>query len=260
MQIRDCAVSHELNSVIILMELAAGDLRCLLRQMSATSSLNVSNVCSIWGSLVRAVEAAHKENIIHRDLKPDNFLLVPLAGSACPFADRLLATTSTPAENFRFRLLDKEDHDEPGDVEVTLTDSSSGEETVLRLSIKLSDFGLSRPLEIGASHLSVHGYAGTLEYSAPETLRINEDDRQKLSKRADIWSLGVMLFEMLHNGRTLFERYKKRGRMHLGMAIIFGTYSFSELNLPDAFTNRKLPMVSQGFWIRFFVPMIGSFV
>ena len=214
-------MSYELNSVIILMELAAGDLRCLLRQMSATSSLNVSSVCSIWDSLVRAVETAHAENIIHRDLKPDNFLLVP---ASAPFADKILATTSTPAENFRFRLLcDKagDDSEEAGgDVEVTLTDASSGEEVVLRLSIKLSDFGLSRPLELGASHLSVNGYAGTLEYSAPETLRINEDDRQKLCFRADIWSLGVMLFEMLHNGKTLFERYKKRGRMHLGMAII----------------------------------------
>lgn len=148
MQIRDCAVSYELNSVIILMELAAGDLRCLLKQMSAASSLNASNSFSIWDALVRAVEAAHKENIIHRDLKPDNFLLVP--NRCSPFADRILATTSTPPEQFKFRLLTQEDRgDREGDVEVTLTDSATGQEHVLRLSIKLSDFGLSRPLDIG---------------------------------------------------------------------------------------------------------------
>ena len=230
-QIRDHAVSYEHNSCVILMELAAGDLRCLLEKTCSSGScpteggagapgLNIFGVHRIWDALVRAVEAAHKESIIHRDLKPENFLLVPVMAK-CPFADRILATTPTPPDQFRFRLLNQEgDDNREGDVEVTCVDAFSGKEAVLLLSIKLSDFGLARPLEIDTSHLSVDGFAGTLQYSAPETLRINEDDKQKVSKSVDIWSLGVMLFEMLHNGRTPFERYKKRGRMHLGMAII----------------------------------------
>ena len=231
-QIRDHAVSYEHNSCIILMELAAGDLRCLLSPPAPApaggavpppaAGLNIFGLHQVWDGLVRAVEAAHKESIIHRDLKPENFLLVPVMAK-CPFADRILATTPTPSDQLRFRLLNQEGDEAEnclGDVEVTCVDAFSGKETVLLLCIKLSDFGLARPLEIDTSHLSVDGYAGTLQYSAPETLRINEDDKQKVAKSVDIWSLGVMLFEMLHNGRTPFERYKRRGRMHLGMAII----------------------------------------
>ena len=71
-----------------------------------------------------------------------------------------------------------------------------------------------------SENLSFPGYAGTLQYSAPETLKITDDGRQKLSKRVDVWSLGVMLFEMLHQGRTVFERYKRNGQMCLGIAIV----------------------------------------
>ena len=206
-QIRDHASLPRTRHVAILMELAACDLATFFQRSGY--SCGVSEMLSIWRSLVDAVGAAHTQEIIHRDLKPQNFLLVPIAP---PFADRILATTPVPSENFEFRIVNRvttNDSEKMGDVELILRDSVTGISQVLQLIIKVSDFGLAQPLDLeeNASHLSVQDHAGTIKYMAPEAFEASEDGVQRLSKRVDIWALGVMLFQMLHRGRTPFDSY-----------------------------------------------------
>ena len=183
-QIMDHAVLWETLHLMILMELGACDLSKFL---SKYKNREVGVVARIWSALVRAVAAAHEQDIIHRDLKPQNFLLVPVPS---PFADRILATTSTPSENFKF---DVDEHSGEGGgsrddiIEVALNDAWTNEIISLRLIIKLSDFGLAQPLELEESYLSVQGHAGTLNYLAPETVQPTADGRRQLSKGVDIW-------------------------------------------------------------------------
>lgn len=82
--------------------------------------------------------------------------------------------------------------------------------------LKVLDFGISRRLESGGgggeettrfdkSWESQHTFTGTLPYVAPEVLRGEEGDA-----RSDIWSLGVLLYEMAagrrpFRGGTAFE-------------------------------------------------------
>jgi TolB-like protein/tetratricopeptide (TPR) repeat protein len=77
--------------------------------------------------------------------------------------------------------------------------------------VKVLDFGLSRRVEPGvgttspASILSDASVAGTLTHIAPEVLR-----GQPVDARADLWALGVMLYEMVcgvvpFSGTTPFE-------------------------------------------------------
>ncbi|HUL35502.1 MAG TPA: protein kinase [Candidatus Eisenbacteria bacterium] len=81
--------------------------------------------------------------------------------------------------------------------------------------LKVLDFGISRRLETGSggeettrfdkSWESQHTFTGTLPYVAPEVLRGEEGDA-----RSDIWSLGVLLYEMAAGrrpfcGGTAFE-------------------------------------------------------
>jgi serine/threonine-protein kinase len=81
--------------------------------------------------------------------------------------------------------------------------------------LKVLDFGISRRLEPGSlpndttkfdkSWDSQHTFTGTLPYVAPELLRGEEGDA-----RSDIWSLGVLLYEMASGhrpfrGGTAFE-------------------------------------------------------
>eukprot|EP00826_Nyctotherus_ovalis_P017878 TRINITY_DN1528_c0_g1_i10.p1 TRINITY_DN1528_c0_g1~~TRINITY_DN1528_c0_g1_i10.p1 ORF type:complete len:587 (+),score=170.79 TRINITY_DN1528_c0_g1_i10:160-1920(+) len=55
--------------------------------------------------------------------------------------------------------------------------------------LKLCDFGCCTPYESGGRKT----FCGTLEYMAPEVIR-----RGGYKEKADVWSLGVLLYEMLH--------------------------------------------------------------
>ena len=75
--------------------------------------------------------------------------------------------------------------------------------------LKVLDFGISRRLDTGQgisettrfdkSWESQHTFTGTLPYVAPEVLRGGDGDA-----RSDIWSLGVLLYEMA-TGRRPFK-------------------------------------------------------
>jgi serine/threonine-protein kinase len=76
--------------------------------------------------------------------------------------------------------------------------------------IKVLDFGLARPFRVSdtaqtESLSEIRGAVGTLSYMAPEVLRGRSADN-----RSDIWSLGVLLYEMCtrrlpFTGKTTFE-------------------------------------------------------
>lgn len=220
-QIKDHALSYENLCVVILMELGVANLHEVLRDHWDDYSLGVAEIHSIFGALVRSVDSVHKCSIIHRDLKPQNFILVPMTS----WDGKIFATTATPRDQFVFRWV-KENHQEQhcsrekshdrrivisgGFIEVVLTDSSTGELKALKLCIKLADFGMARALDVDASHLTVRDLGGTVLFMAPEALRPTATDGGKqLSKLADIWSLGVMLFQMLHRGKTPFQEYHR---------------------------------------------------
>jgi serine/threonine-protein kinase len=60
--------------------------------------------------------------------------------------------------------------------------------------VRLLDFGLAKFMD--AATTAPHGIRGTIAYMSPEQLRGDETD-----ERADLWALGVMLYEMLAGAR-----------------------------------------------------------
>lgn len=57
------------------------------------------------------------------------------------------------------------------------------------LDLVLGDFGFARDLAMSAELMSI---AGTYHYTAPEVMEVGE-----VSRAADWWSLGVIVFELL---------------------------------------------------------------
>ncbi|PRW55899.1 kinase [Chlorella sorokiniana] len=63
---------------------------------------------------------------------------------------------------------------------------------------KLGDFGLSRMLGAEESHVDTQSY-GTASYAAPELLT-----QGKLTKAADVFSLGIIMWEVVSGGQELY--------------------------------------------------------
>ncbi len=129
-------------------------------------SLNVINQMSY------ALEAAHQLGVIHRDLKPDNIMLLQRPGRR----DIVRMVTTGPGGwvTERERTYD---------------------------FVKILDFGIAKiltPDELGTDTLQGAVF-GTPEYMSPEAARGDDVDL-----RTDIYSLGVILFDMLC-GRPPFE-------------------------------------------------------
>jgi serine/threonine protein kinase len=64
----------------------------------------------------------------------------------------------------------------------------------------LTDFGIAKLLRGTTGGTQTEGLTGTLDYMAPEQIRISRD----LDGRADVYALGVVLFQVL-TGKLPFE-------------------------------------------------------
>ena len=155
-----------------------------LREARAAGALDHPNVCSIYevgesddGHLYLAMPLCPGETLRAR-LARDGALAVPLAVDIARAIARGL--DAAHAAGIVHRDV------KPGNV-MLLPDGG----------VKVLDFGLAsmRDLEASASRAT----AGTISYMAPEQIR-----GERADARADLWALGVVLYEML-TGRRPFD-------------------------------------------------------
>ncbi|CAN5809587.1 hypothetical protein BH23GEM9_BH23GEM9_37620 [soil metagenome] len=70
--------------------------------------------------------------------------------------------------------------------------------------VKILDFGLARMVEVSLS--AAHTTLGTVSYMAPELVRGDTVDA-----RADLWAMGVLLYEMLTGVRPFQHQHDVPG-------------------------------------------------
>eukprot|EP01063_Lacrimia_lanifica_P032842 TRINITY_DN5681_c3_g1_i1.p1 TRINITY_DN5681_c3_g1~~TRINITY_DN5681_c3_g1_i1.p1 ORF type:complete len:822 (+),score=268.49 TRINITY_DN5681_c3_g1_i1:68-2467(+) len=96
------------------------------------------------------------------------------------------------------------------------------------LDIRITDFGLSKIMDCDKDdiELTTHG-AGTLWYLPPECFSTSESAR--ITPAVDVWSAGVVLFQLLYNKKPFGDGMSQRALLHNN--TIQGTAS--QLDLPS---------------------------
>ena len=137
--------------------------------------------------MILAVQVAHSHGIMHCDLKPANFILVKRPGVVSGSVPPAISVPPISPEHY---------------------------------VLKLCDFGVARQLEGGVTHLTERAPFGTVRYMAPEMVQNSRSDGNlHITKAVDIWSLGVVLHQLLHSGRTPHTHMESRGKLRLLLAI-----------------------------------------
>jgi Tol biopolymer transport system component len=158
--------SHQ-GTRFLAMELVPGqDLAVRLAQ----GPVPPAEALPIARAVAEALESAHERGIIHRDLKPSNIMV--FGGDSA--------------------------HSSMGALQVKVLDFGLAKALEGEAPGESSDARLSHSPTITAM-TAAHVILGTAAYMSPEQAR-----GQGADKRSDIWSFGVVLFEML-TGRQLFS-------------------------------------------------------
>jgi WD40 repeat protein/serine/threonine protein kinase/cell division protein FtsL len=166
---------HEGHPYMVLEYLEGETLRQWLREHAAASGEQVpvppGRAVELMLPVVRALAYAHERGIVHRDLKPENVMLTR-SGTIKVLDFGIAKLLSAP----------RPDEEAKDGVSNSAVDATSGR--------------VSGPVAVHSSAL-----IGTLPYMSPEQMNVGV-----INHRSDIWTVGIMLFELVTGRHPIPER------------------------------------------------------
>ncbi|KAH8581516.1 Ser Thr kinase [Cryptosporidium sp. chipmunk genotype I] len=225
-QLIDSEIALSCGAIDIIMELGVKDLNGILQGSTPLPSINALR--SIWTEMVLALKNVHDLRIVHGDIKPANFVFVEkkeigmanTRDSCLVNLDIENINSTNSGSSIPSELLG-DNPSSSSSASSASTGTSIEKSKLHNKTVKIIDFGISRPIADDTTHIFRDKAVGSLPFMAPETVRpvtIPESKfaaaavasklrmpHQVMSRTADIWSLGAILYRITYK-RHLFQQ------------------------------------------------------
>ncbi|KAK5973430.1 Protein tyrosine kinase, partial [Trichostrongylus colubriformis] len=183
----------------LVLELCDGGSLKRLCQTLVNSFVSVRVLVDWAAQIASAMKCLASENLMHRDLKADNVLVKERVCMCCHSA-------STPTSS------SQSIHSHNGSQSDGYCQSCGGR-TLDRLTMKITDFGNTK--KIKDEDEKRQSLVGTYAWMAPEAYKC-----QKYSEASDVWSFGVVLWELLT------RKDPHQGHLPITVAYLVSTSGF----------------------------------
>eukprot|EP00108_Taenia_solium_P008593 TsM_000716100 transcript=TsM_000716100 gene=TsM_000716100 len=169
----------------------------------------------IFDQIVKGIHYMHQKGVLHRDIKPANVFiqgppLVDVLGSTCQAVGELACTSAQCFHRCRVKI---------GDFGLSTFLERPSEPQIRPVIEEVPgryDPGPSAALQTIPSlePRLLTGNLGTLFYTAPEVLKSNSKGRSLYNQKADVYSLGIVFFQMLFPCKTDTEMARQIDHFH----------------------------------------------
>lgn len=209
-----------------------------------TGEYSERQVAHIMRSVLRFLSQCHSKGIVYRDVKPENFMLLHKSRQEEERKKRRKSKNVGPGrklwKSFSHAIGMQDDEsdgssqDEGDDVlQNKYTRSTVHDEYSMdhELMVKATDFGLS--IRHRGDEPPLKSRSGTPAYMAPEVIR------QSYTEKADIWSAGIMMYQLLTGKFPFWENVRDCTLQQVWKSILTERIDYDAAELSHLSRNAR---------------------
>lgn len=177
-------------TLFIQMEICDMNLKEWIIKRDEMENFNYDHAKNIFKQIVLGIDHIHSNNLIHRDIKPANIFLFNI------YKDSFVPPNLEDEFNHIIKIADFGLSKEKLRKSKSYNLITFDEKQKLKKSISCDDLVKRNLASLDTSNL------GTQSYASPEQLT-----SEKYDYKTDLYSLGIIMFELFHENKTMMERY-----------------------------------------------------